>query len=171
MAPPYLPPPCFPPPPPPLLSFPPPPRRFSITSTSSHTLCALLHISTPLLLHYQPYLLLVLRNRRPGKTQGKEKKCESALHGQCDRALLEVVSVMAAIGLMSVVVVVCVCMLVGWRGVRGDGGGVVLWGWRGVGCEGWGCDGDGMIRNLHSKHFCKKRKKGFLNPKMTPRYI
>jgi len=24
--------------------------------------------------------------------------------------------------------------------VRGDGGGVVLWGWRGGGCEGWGLD-------------------------------
>ncbi len=33
--------------------------------------------------------------------------------------------------------------------------------------------GDGMIRNLHSKHFCKKKKKKkrFLNPKMTPRYL
>jgi len=72
---------------------------------------------------------------------------------------------MAAIGMISVVVVVvCVCLLVGWRGVRGDGGGVVLWGWRGVGCEGWGCDGDGMIRNLHWKHFCKKKKKEFPKP-------
>lgn len=35
-------------------------------------MCA--RISTPLLLHYQPYLLLVLRNRKPGKTQGKERR-------------------------------------------------------------------------------------------------
>jgi len=51
--------------------------------------------------------------------------------------------VMAAIGMISVVVVVCVCLLVGWGGVRGDGGGVVLWDWGGGGCEGWGWDGDG----------------------------
>lgn len=33
--------------------------------------------------------MLVSRNRKPGRTQGKERKGESALHGQYDRALLE----------------------------------------------------------------------------------
>jgi len=67
--------------------------------------------------------------------------------------LLEV----AAIGLMSVVVVVCVCVLAG-RVERSEGGTGEVW-FSGIG-EGVGVRvGDVMIRNLHWKHFCKKKKK------------
>jgi len=56
---------------------------------------------------------------------------------------------------------------------RSEGGTGEVW-FSGIG-EGVGVrDGDVMIRNLHWKHFCKKKKKkkkSFLNPKMTPRYL
>ena len=52
---------------------------------------------------------------------------------------------------MSVVVVVCVCVLAG-RVERSEGGTGEVW-FSGVG-EGVGVR-DGMIRNLHWKHFCK----------------